>query len=320
MKYALITTKDTWEHAITKVPQCSVYASWEWVAAAAVCVDQGMPQLFYVEDRSGDILLHPYIRRQIPGTNYFDLVSPFDFGGFWLSNPTGPSAAALIAATSGEWGERCKAHNVVSEFVRLHPRSAAPAGYTLKSTRDSVVIDLSTPETLAAGLSAKLRTDLRKVAASPLHLDSVGPAEFLALYRKSVNAKGRSNYYLFPDEWLGGLSSVRYVGAFDEAGQLCSAHTYVCDWPHLFYFLAASEPDLLEHKPNDCILWATAQWAQAEGYETLYLGGGSPRSLMHYKEKWSTLRVPYWTARRVFLPSVYQELASEFFPAYRGGL
>lgn len=305
--------KDWWDSAVLRLPENkrSVYCSYDWVSAAAT-LEQGLPELAFWQDMDG-IVLHPYVKRQIPGTKYYDLISAFDFGGWWSE---GRLDLLEYDEAYSYWQRRS---DVISEFVRLHPASDCPTGYDVTRVRDNVC--------LAAGPSAvnhydhKLRTDLRKSRSFGLDIRFVPVEDWVRLYHGSILDKGRSPYYLFPRGFFEAIWSRAFcLGAYLPTGELAAAHLYINDRKTMFYFLAASNPGLLYTKPNDAIIDLMLRTCHPPA-DRLHLGGGEPESLMRFKEKFGPGRIPYYVATRVFNQGIYDDLPPGAlpgrFPRYR---
>ena len=316
-----------WDQVNTPV-YSSIYATQRWVKNSTR-LDKGTAELAVFRNDNG-IIIHPYIRRDIPNTRMTDITSAFDFGGFWMSTQDPKHRQELMEGFCTHFDEYAWHNGIVSEFIRVFPWSTPPPAEHYNSTlvRDNVVIDLGLPPSRYwDGFSPSLRNNLRRSEESGLTVRITSMKKFMYLYHQSTRDKGRDPYFLFPRPYFNTLmnkqgdSDTYCLGAYDLEGNLRSAHLYIIDGTRLFYFLSASNPTRLQHHPNHAIIWAIMNHFRS-GFDYLYLGGGRPESLMRFKESFSPNRIPYYISTRVFDQEAYEylEKAGESFPAYRKDL
>lgn len=296
----------------------SVYCSHEWVSAAALLEDGGSAERAVWSGCKGIRLVHPFVNRPIGKSGYRDIVSAFDFGGFF-----GLAAADLFMGDN--FVEYCQRQGIVSEFVRFYPWTVPPAVYHPVKVRDNVIVDLTKSlTTIWAEAHPNARGPAKQAEKAGLRAERCPIEDFLLLYHKNVIELKRDPYYLFSHAWAKAVEPMTECwGAYTPGGDLIGAHLYVKDTAprRLFYFLSASDLAQRKLRPNDFLFWQTIQRAKAEGYLVFHLGGGETESLQQFKAKWSPDRIPYYIGKRIYLPDVYQRLSAgrqtNFFPAYR---
>ncbi len=289
----------------------SPYLSYDWCKAAAT-LEQGSQWELAVTQHAE----MAYLIRPIPGTSYFDIISPFDFGGVF-----GDAEEAIRLWQKLYW--YMEDRRVVSMFLRCHPKSWASEVFT-QHVRDNVVVDLNNTDVqMWEGISKTAQDTVKQGQRAGLDYKPCPISDFMGLYLSNMRELKRDQWYHFPAEWFESIEPmVQCWGAYQD-GALRGAHLYVPDGDILFYFLSASD---LEYRnacrPNDWMFWQTMLRAKAEGFKLFYLGGGETESLRWFKQKWSRDRVPYYVAKAIFMPDVYRKLSqgreTNYFPAYRG--
>src|SRR5262249_54830141 len=140
-----------------------------------------------------DILFHPYIRRPVPfERNMFDLVSVYDFGGFWFSTDDPARRQALVTEFEHAFGQHASATGLVSEFLRCHPLADVASlqfqQYVLRKHQDNVIVCLTGgSDNVRAGYSDNRRRRVRQGYRNGLSLELVrDPATFMGVYYRSL--------------------------------------------------------------------------------------------------------------------------------------
>lgn len=321
-----------------RLRQPSVRASHRYMNAGAKLFHGGVAEAAVVT-QAGESLFHPYVRRPVPlGDGSFDLISPYDYGGFWFSTIDVERRRELVRIFETEFVEHALAQRIVAQFVRLHPlidpAELRLSAYEVRKHQDNVIIPVADSiDAVRAGYTAKRRSTVRQGIRYGLTLKFGSDVEgFCSLYDASMQRLGADREYYFPVEFLrtalefGRLAEVR-----DLQGALCSAYVLLYDGDGVYLYLAASAQNKQHLRPNDFAYDAIAQSALAEGLRFFHLGGGG-ESLLFHKRSFSPVSVRYHHLRRIFDPVRYAELTQvhlervgrppspSFFPAYRDGL
>src|SRR5690554_736175 len=84
-------------------------------------IEKGVSQVYYFEDDFGKIKTQ-FIKREIPikikGDNYFDIVTPYGYGGPIIMECEEGKREKLLSAFNDSFKKYCKENNIVSEFIR----------------------------------------------------------------------------------------------------------------------------------------------------------------------------------------------------------
>jgi serine/alanine adding enzyme len=296
--------------------------------------ENGLAELavFKLDD---NFCFHPYIKRKTHLESHcYDIISAYDFGGFWFSTRDPSIQKDLLNYFSKTFSSYCKENNIVTEFIRFYPFSDLldPPGYDVSLVENNVIVSLDqTDDEIKSAYHHSLRADLKKANSYDQGMDrDISPSTFVKLYHKNLDLLKSELYYYFPVEFFENLPNMQSVCLKDLEGDITAAHVYLRDGPVLFYYLSTSNRDLLYKKPNDLLLNNMFFEAKNEGFKTLHMGGGRAESLVRYKKKFSKQTIPYFIGKKIFMHQKYKMLVqlkedqlktrfddNTFFPLYR---
>ncbi len=333
---SIIRDQPQWDALYARLHRPSIVASYGYVNAAAQLENGGYAELAVWSD-DDDIVFHPYIRRQISGGSALDdLVSAWEFGGFWFTTANLEHQLKLLRAFSQAFYQRCVDESIVSEVVRFYPLTPLVATtldpYCLEYHSEHIVIPLTEPhETLWRTFPSSLRGKIRQAER---HRLSVQPSKdidtFVRVFHQNLDRIGAQPFYYFPAAFLQAIKAhLHFLFAFDHGGRLCATHCYLEDDEVYFAFLCHGVQDAIGLRPNDFVYDAAIRDAQKRHFQFLHMGGGGP-SLMAYKRKFSRMTWPFYIGRCIFRPDIYADLVaqqqkrlgvdltnSSHFPVYR---
>lgn len=333
-RFRMLAPEEDWGALVTGAGLARVAFDPGYVAAAALLEQGGRPRLAALIEDNLLLAAMPLVLRQIADADGAgDLISPFEFGGWFAA---GPEAAR-------DWGEGlatwCRESDVVTAFVRSNPLDAAmPAGLHqagFEPGREIMhsVVDLTRGrEALRAGYKPARRRQVRRGAdRHGLRLEvSTDWAAMTAVYHANLDRLGADPYYYFPLAFFEAAAAhLTLLSARLPDGRLAAMHCYLADGEDVFALLPHGVVGMEKVRPNDFLYDAAFGWFAARGFRSLHLGGGRD-SLVRYKQSLTPLSAPYVTARRTFLPALYDQLSARrrrrgpakdsFFPLYRAPL
>jgi len=334
----IVSSQDQWTQFYARLLTPSVLASHLYMTAGSRLIDGGVAEVA-VFGLDGDILFHPYIRRPVPfDMDYVDLVSVYDFGGFWFSTNDTEKRQALLTEFERAFSVYAAEHRILCEFMRCHPMAEIGSltfqRYALRKHQDNVVVRIAgSMDEIRAGYSDNRRRRVRQGIRNGLSIEFVpDPGAFMQAYYASLDRYGAHGEYYFPTTFIEEVKhNLLVVHVRSPEGELCAAYLLLIDGNGIYLFLAASVPDKLPLRPNDFGYDAIIQHALARKLDFFHLGGGAD-SLYRFKSSFSPFTVPFYHARCIFLPEPYQELVrrhdraepgpvnENFFPRYRAGL
>lgn len=282
-----------------------------------------------------DIGKDPRFAPHIPCGRYFDLSTPYGYGG-WLAEGEGLERAFAAYA---RW---CRQNGVVAEFVRFHPLCqnhvlCAPF-YQVEQRGRVVHMDLHSSELIWRNLSCKNRNALRKAIKNGVEVYCARTPEiyqrFRVLYDKTMDKVGAKAYYYFDAPFYRSMAedlpdnALVFYAALPN-GMMIAAAIMLLANRCMSYHLAGSLPEYRGLAASGLILYKAALWGCEHGYQTLFLGGGvgsEEDKLFHFKRAFYRGDLHhFYIGKKIFDQARYDELVrlrgemeeSDYFPLYR---
>ena len=306
-----------WDELLAQLGCADAYLLRRYVEASCA-LDPGEPVL--LED---DGVVMACIVRAIPGTDAYDVTTPYGYGG--------PVGKGDFQQVYERW---CAERGIVSTFVRYHPlfenhRGASHASYA------SPTVGWRLEGDLLAGMHGKHRNVVRKAQKTGVAVDATPSPDnlsaFVTLYEQTMERRDAAGYYFFPPEYWERLTAlegnlVRFdalAGGNVVASALCLRGDR---WLH--YHLGATADSARDLGASNLLLYTAALWGQAQQLEEFHLGGGTGAredSLLTFKQRFSPDgRREFWVGKLVHDEDAYRSLSGGdeidyhgFFPAYR---
>ncbi len=332
----LVRDRHDWRAYYERVLSPSVLASHDYMQAVAGLEEGGRAELAVWGD-GNDFIFHPYVRRTTVLKNgLYDLVSGYDFGGFWFTTDDTATRRELLHGFENDFGTYACGNGIVCEFIRFNPFLDLDYGmftaYRVTHVSENVIVrfDRSYDEIWTTYHPTR-RKQIRQGRKNGLRcIPSQDYSTFVYIYHRNLEWLNAPNYYFFAKDFFERLSE--YLSLYlivDHDGELCGAHTYIRDGDVLFAFLCHGVRDKLCLRPNDFGYDEIIRAGADGSHRYFHFGGGAP-SLMAYKRKFSPDTAPYHIGRRIFDERAYNELVrlreqrdrvcldtSSFFPKYR---
>lgn len=290
----------------------------------------GKPGLICYEEDLGK-LVYPVMIREITGTNYKDLVSPYGYSGPYISGNIN------VAKWLYQMNLFCREKGIVSEFLRLNPfflQSFPTTKY--KGAVTCLDIEKLEPELIWNGFEKRCRNAINRAIRAGVQVARAVPnvpdkgniAVMARLYNETMTRNGASEKYLFSEEFFSNLfkflpnNSILFIAFFE--GKPIAAATFLYRMPYFHYYLAGSNK-VTGLAPNNLILWEAIKYAKTMGFKTFNFGGGvggEQDKLKKFKQSFSKQEVAFHVMEAIHMPKEYLELCkgkkTDFFPAYRG--
>lgn len=262
-------------------------------------------------------------RTRIPATEYFDLQTPYQYGGPIVHG----SRDGFLGRAWTEYARWCVEAQVVVELMRFHPMLQNGATYqgNVSYNRPAVYVDLNAGD-LFKGYETRVRTSIRKALAHGLGVEWRTGTEhtdlFMRLYYATMEDRGAAAFYFFPREYFERLL------AWDQARMaICFAHgepvaaAIILFGPQVSeYHLSCANAEGKRLGATDLILHEAAELSLRRSCKAFYLGGGydsNPQnSLLFFKAGHSSQRASFCIGSWVHHPQRYRELQAKFSAAY----
>ncbi|MBU1015366.1 peptidoglycan bridge formation glycyltransferase FemA/FemB family protein [Patescibacteria group bacterium] len=331
------------KEAIGKFPELDVYYRPEYLRLSELA-GEGQGKLAFFEGERG-LALYPFLLREAPfsfkGKRYYDIVSPYGYGGPVFE----PKDPHLAKEFFDAFRASCRENSIVAEFVRFfHPvlgnHELFPAN-ALVPRGQVVMWDLTKPnEVLQEELSPKVKRNLKTAEKTGVEIvfdqELELMEEFIRLYEATMERRGAEGRYSFGREYFAfvkeELKPFAFLAAAKLQGKVIASALFFASGPFLAYHLAGSDLEFRASCASELLLYRAALWGKARGFQFLNLGGGvggKEDSLFQFKASFTPSRKSVFLGKVVHNREAYDALAgmrqevsgktedASFFPAYR---
>lgn len=291
---------------------------------------------------------HMFIKREIPqlicGTQYYDLVTPYGYGGPHIVElAEGYSKEELVNSFQEVFYAYCQDEHIVSEFIRFYPFSSN--GVDFREVYDTVL----NRYTLATNLkdyenpvqmefSKSCRKTIRQVMRNGITFRATRNPhsidKFIDIYYLNMKRKDADSYYFFEKDYFSKI--MEYFGEdvlLVEAiycEKTIAAGLYFLSNNVIHAHLSGTDTDYLHLSPAYILKYGTTLWGKENQFDFIHYGGGTTCSkedpLFLFKKKFSqNTELPFYIGKKIWNQNVYDTLCKEaditeessFFPLYR---
>lgn len=305
---------------------------------------EGDPLLIYFENDTTkamnvvmkrDIAKSEKFKDKIQPEKWFDLSTPYGYGGFWIEGED-------LKSLEKEYEEYCKNNGFISEFVRFHLFSEYRNIFNgaIESHTNNVVrsLDLDIDDMLM-DFEHKVRKNLKKAnkAGLKIEIDESGKRidEFLDIYYGTMDRNDAKSNFFFPESFFANINKMigNYVYVHVLHGdEIISTELVLFGKENCYSFLGGTKSDYFILRPNDFLKFEIIKWAKEKGLKRFILGGGYGKDdgIFKYKKSFSPNGIyKFYIGKRIFDQEKYDELmrirfqsnenseSSKFFPQYR---
>lgn len=280
-----------------------------------------------------------YFKEGIEPQKYFDIVTPYGYGGFLIE---GEQTEEVCRA----YEEFCQDSGIVAEFVRFHPLLKNWNGlenlYEEQYRGKTVHMDLKTDEIIWGNITSQNRNKIRKAQKAGMKVywgrdaDIIG--HFMEIYNKTMERDNATAYYFFGKEFYDSiLNDLKYNAMWFYAkldDVIASISIFLYANGNMHYHLSASRKELQNLAPTNLLLYEAALWGSRNGLKSLHMGGGvgaQEDSLYKFKKSFNRYEDnSFYTGRRIYNHEIYEKLVglrnsqkdksidTNYFPLYRG--
>lgn len=287
MSLELITfeEKERWDEIVRSFSNFDVYYLNSYAKAFMLHGD-GIPVLFYFRGSSGramnvcmkrDIAEDVHFVGQLPGQTYYDLITPYGYGGFLLEGSCEEELQKVYT-------DYCLENGIVSEFVRFHPvldnAKAVADMYDVVPLGNTVCMDLK--DNIWENCTSKNRNMIRKAIKSGLKVywsrQPSDIADFMKIYNGTMDRDAAEPYYYFKSDFYKSIledlkrNALFFRCVLEEKTVAMSIILF--GNKHMHYHLSGSLPEYRSLAPTNLLLYEAAEYGKENGYETFHLGGG----------------------------------------------
>lgn len=333
--------EEQWDYIVRSFKNYDVYWLSGYVKAFRIHGD-GEPLLFYYERdltrginvvMKRDVAKDKQFEGKIPEAQYFDFASPYGYGG-WIIE--GEKTEELFR-TYEIWTQK---NGVICEFVRFHPMiknyEKCREFYDVIQLGEVVHMDLVDSDKIWKNITSKNRNMIRKAIKNDVKVYNGRFTKIYETFRRIYNATmdrdTAEKYYYFAPEFyqsvLEDLPQNAQVFWAEKDGKVISASIIIGANGYLDYHLSGSLREYGSLAPTNLLLYKVALWGCANGYRSLYLGGGvgsSEDNLFKFKRAFYKGDLNhFYIGKKIFNQKKYEKLIairgdieSNYFPLYR---
>lgn len=285
------TQKDEWNSIVKSFENYDVYYLHGYVMGFNLHGD-GEPLLLYFSEKNmrainvvmkRDISNDANFSNLIPKRSYYDLKTPYGYGGWIFEGNITEENEMLLEKDYIAW---CKENGIVSEWCRFHPVISNVDNiinmYKKVFMGNTVAIKLDNEDAIWGRYSSKNRGHIRVAEKEGVTVRIEKSKEafdvFKKIYKTTMDNDDANAYYYFNDEFY---ESIR--NDLDGNYQLFTA--YLNEIPiassimmfagkYMTYHLSGQLFEYRRYSGTSMILNEAAKWGCRNGYEWLHLGGG----------------------------------------------
>ena len=337
-----INEQDKWDEVVRSFPDYDIfYLSGYSKAFMKEAPKNGTPILLLYEDGE-DRAINVVLRRDIAKDDklagkieegqYFDLITPYGYGGFW--------------GTITDWEELdrtytqyCIDNHYVCEFVRFELFSNYHEHYSgeVETRTHNVVRSLEMPvDEIWMDFKQKVRKNVKRANKNNLGIivESTGEhmEDFLRIYYSTMDRSDAEDEYYFSRQFYEDLNemkdNVMYFHVVSE-GRIISTELVIYGAENCYSYLGGTDRDYFDLRPNEFLKFEVIKWAKEKGLKNFVLGGGygADDGIFQYKLCLAPHGVyDFYIGRKIFDRDAYDELVGlragdvlneRYFPLYR---
>lgn len=336
-----INDYEKWDEIVKSFPNYDVFYLSRYVKAFTLH-GNGEPLLVNYENGSDrainvvfrrDISKDKYFTGKLEENKYFDLTTPYGYGGFWGN----------VRDTENlmkEYDEYCVYSSYICEFVRFNLFSNYKDYFNgeIETRTHNVIRNLEIPiEEIWMNFKHKVRKNVKRGINNNLQiiLDPTGEYldDFLRIYYSTMDRTNSANEYYFSKNFFETLNymkdNIMYFHVLYQ-GNIISTELVIYGTENCYSFLGGTDNEFFNVRPNDFLKYEIIKWALNKGIKNFVLGGGygSDDGIFQYKSSLAPDGiVDFYIGKKVFNKAKYNELVkirgeeitdSSFFPLYRG--
>lgn len=321
------TDKEKWNNIVKSFPNWDIYYLQEYSMSFMKHGD-GEPLLFYYKDSNcrlcyvmmlNDISQMKAYSGVLPPSKYFDLTTPYGYGGPIIEGDFDAISQKKFANALNVF---CEQHNIASQFIRFHPLQNNQIFMKdlceIAEIKETIMIDTTNYEIINRNMDSKTRNMVRKakkMGVSIAHDAGEHIDEFIRIYELTMNENQANSYYYFEQEYYDYLikeisdNTVYFYSYVDDI--MISAAIFFYNEKYMHYHLSGTLKEYRHMASMNLLLNEAALWASNRGIKLLHLGGGvgATDSLFKFKKQFNKNgKLPFYIGRNIFNKKTYDEL------------
>ena len=313
----------------------------------------GKVQAFLYESSLGKIL-YPYLIREINcvdlNTNYYDISTPYGYGGPVLLDYKENEISLLVKGFRAEFNTYADEKRIISEFIRFRSvyencNFFSNSDIECIFIRNTIEVNLENkPEDKLNSMKASNRNGIRQAIRNELNVQFYSKPTlehiqiFYKMYLETMNRLEASDYYKFSLKYF--ISTFKLLKENVEVAFVFFGDTIIASSIFLLsnklihYHLTGSLNGYRSYRPNYLMLYQAVLRYKAMGKKCIHLGGGysGNDSLFKFKKGfYKNGLLNFYIGTKINNKDIYEKLAkeweiknrlevdydSDFFPLYR---
>lgn len=338
-----INDSKKWDNTVQQFDNYDVYYLSGYVKAFQE-LGAGTPVLIYYENGSTkamnvimerDIALSPKFEEKLPIDTWFDISTPYGYGGFWIEGDD-------FSGLEKEYTDYCNKKGYISEFVRFHLFSNYKDIFdgVVESRTHNIVRSLGMNlEDMFMDFKHGVRKNVKRANKSGLKIvvDKEGKYldDFLNIYNGTMDRNEASANFYFPKTFFENINKISnhfvYFHVVDKE-KIIATELVLYGKDYSYSFLGGTNSEYFHLRPNDFLKYEIIKWSKENGLKYFVLGGGygEDDGIFNYKRNFSPNGVKkFYIGKRVFNQQKYNQLVemrledsklnsdTDYFPIYR---
>lgn len=254
---------------------------------------------------------------------YFDLITPHEYSGV-LSNKYD---IELFQRFYKELENYCINNNIIFQFIRFNPYSEeykAALNFNITLSDEQNWVDCK--DDILSHFKKRKAEYVRSVKKNGMICEEVEKNQrnidyFVEFYSKAMNRLHAKKFLYFNYDYFMELCKTEFVKLFfikrKNEDNVYSGALVLCDSKNkrMYYHLAFKDGEYCNVHSMEYLIYALAEWAKENGYESMHLGGGSSQ-LHQFKDGCTDKRVEYYIGNKIYQPHIYQLLSKKYCKEY----
>lgn len=340
-----VDNTEKWNEVVRSFPDYDVFYLNEYVSAfMKENARNGVPILLVYQngdDKAINVVFKRDVAKDeklaglIAENKYYDLISPYGYGGF-LGN------ISDYDSLNREYNQYCISNHYICEFVRFELFGNYREHYDgeTETRTHNVVRSLEIPiEDIWMDFKQKVRKNVKRANSNNLKIiienNCENLNEFLEIYYSTMERSNAESEYYFSRDFFDTLNQMKnnimYFHVMFE-DKIISTELVIYGAKNCYSYLGGTNREFFEMRPNDFLKYEIIKWAHEKGLENFVLGGGygADDGIFQYKTCLAPKGiVDFYIGRKIFDTASYDRLVSlrrernpdcidsGYFPKYR---
>jgi lipid II:glycine glycyltransferase (peptidoglycan interpeptide bridge formation enzyme) len=284
----------------------------------------------------------PLLKRKIDNSDYYDLITPYGYGGLAFNKLADPNFKKEIIQILKSYLQDT---NCISVFLRLHPILNFNTISENDTTHNGVtlVVNLDQSyENIYLSYASGHKYDLKKSKKNN-NIEVIDDEnftyydKFIEIYHDTMRYLEAKEFYYFSRQYFYDMkSSLKHklkLIIVKHGSEVIGGSLFMTESNIIQYHLSGTSLEGRKFQPSKLILDHMIYWGVENKYTWLHLGGGlggTNDSLYKFKKGFSADEYPFFTVRLITNNKIYSQLCKQcgylkeeinniddFFPLYR---